>query len=208
MDYVIGVDFDNTLISYDDVIYKVALQRGLIHSETRKLKKDIRESIRELPNGEMEWQKVQAVVYGPRIRDGKLIDGVQKFFASCEPYKVRVYIISHKSEFAKFNETGTNLRDTAMAWMRKNRFFEFDGLGLSQEDVYFESTRREKIERIRYLECTHFIDDLEETFLDELFPTNVGKILYAPHMQHSFADGLRVTSTWEEISGFLFNARS
>ena len=208
MDYVIGVDFDNTLVSYDDVMYGVALQQGLIHSGTRKSKRDIRDRIRQLPDGEIGWQRLQAIVYGPRMRDARLIDGVQTFFELCQQHKVRVYIISHKTKFAKLDETGTNLRVAALTWMRRNRFFEADGLGLSQKDVYFESTRREKIERISQLGCTHFIDDLEETFLEDSFPMSVEKIPYAPHMQHSSIPGARVFTTWKEISDYLFNAKS
>lgn len=208
MDYIIGVDFDNTLVSYDDIMYSVALEEGLIYSAIRKSKKDIRNRIRQLPDGEMEWQRLQAIVYGPRMGEARLIDGVQTFFELCKQHKVRVYIVSHKTEYASLDETGINLRVAAITWMRRNGFFEADGLGLSQNDVYFESTRREKIERIRHLGCTHFIDDLEETFLEELFPMNAEKILYAPHMQHSSLPGARVFTTWKEISGYFFNARS
>ena len=208
MDYIVGVDFDNTLVSYDDIIHKVAVQQGLITSGMKKSKKDIRDRIRQLPDGEMKWQRLQAIVYGSRMEEARLIDGVQTFFEFCKLYKVRVYIISHKTEFAKFDETRTNLRAATLTWMRINSFFEADGFGLSQENVYFESTRREKIERIKHLRCTHFIDDLEETFLENSFPTNVEKILYAPHMQHSSLPGVRVFTTWEEISDYFFDARS
>ena len=208
MDYIIGVDFDNTIVSYDDLMHRVAVQRGLIHPDVRKSKKHIRDSIRQLPDGEIEWQRLQAIVYGPRTGEARLIEGVQTFFNLCKQHKVAVYIISHKTEYANFDETRTNLRLAALAWMRQNSFFETDGLGLSQENVYFESTRREKIERIKHLGCTHFIDDLEETFLEDSFPANVEKILYAPHMQHSFLPGVRVVTTWEEVSDYFFNARS
>ena len=208
MGYIIGVDFDNTLVSYDDVIYNVALQEGLIHPGTRKSKRDIRGRIRQLPDGEIRWQRLQAIVYGPRMGEARLIDGVQTFFELCKQHKVAVYIISHKTEFASLDETQTNLRVAAVTWMRENGFFEADGFGLSQEDVYFESTRREKIERIKYLRCTHFIDDLEETFLERSFATNVEKILYAPHIPHLSTPGVRVFSTWKEISDYFFDAAS
>ncbi len=203
--YMIGVDFDNTIVHYDAVMHRVALQQGLIHSDTRKSKRDIRDRIRQLPDGEMKWQRLQAIVYGSRMEEAKLIDGVQAFFELCKPYKVKVYIISHKTEFARFNGTVTNLRVAAVTWMRKSRFFEFDGLDLSQEDVYFESTRREKIERIRYLRCTHFIDDLEETFFENSFPRNVEKILYAPHGKHVALQGIRVITSWEAMIDYFFD---
>lgn len=208
MDYIIGVDFDNTIVSYDDIMHRVAVQRGLVHPDVRKSKNHIRDSIRQLPNGEIKWQKLQAIVYGSRMGEARLIEGVPTFFSLCKQHKAAIYIISHKTEYANFDQTGSNLRAAALTWMRRNRFFEADGLGLSQEDVYFESTRRQKIMRIRHLRCTHFIDDLEETFLEDSFPTDVEKILYAPHVQHSSLPKVRVVTTWKEISDYFFNTRS
>lgn len=208
MDCIIGVDFDNTIVNYENIMHKIAVQRGLIPPDAKKSKKHIRDSIRQLPDGEMKWQKLQAIVYGSRMEEARLTNGVQIFFMSCKQHKVSVYIISHKTEYANFDETGINLRVTALTWMKKNRFFEANGLGLSEEAVYFESTRREKIERIKRLGCTHFIDDLEETFLEESFPINIEKILYAPHMQHSSPQTVRVVATWEEISNYFFGTKS
>lgn len=208
MDYIIGVDFDNTIVSYDEVIYNVALEKGWIKPEAKKSKKEIRDTIRQLPGGEIKWQRVQAAVYGPRMGEARLIDGVRPFFEWCKRHQVRVYIVSHKTEFARRDETGTNLRMTALVWMRQNGFFDSDGMGLPEKNVYFESTRRQKVARIRELKCSHFIDDLEETFLETGFPPNVKKILYAPHKVHSSLLGVRVVSSWEEISDYFFSTRT
>lgn len=208
MNHVFGVDFDNTLVSYDDIIYGTAIQQGLISPGIGKGKRDIRDRIRELPGGEIEWQRLQAIVYGTRMDEAKLIDGVQEFFEFCKRYQARTYIISHKTEFVMLDGMNINLRTAALAWMRKSRFFEDEGLGLSQQDVYFESTRSEKIQRIRSLRCTHFIDDLEETFLENSFPMNVERILYAPYMFHSSLQGIRVMSSWREIGEYFFDGGS
>ena len=42
--------------------------------------------------------------------------------------------------------------------------------GIAREDVYFESTRADKLTRIAALSLTHFIDDLEEVLTDPDFP--------------------------------------
>ena len=173
-----------------------------------KSKREIRDRIRQLSDGENEWQRVQAVVYGPRMGEARVIDGVRGFFDLCRRHQTKVFIVSHKTEFARFDETGTHLRTAAVLWMKKNGFFKADGFSLSQEDIYFESTRLEKIERIRRLGCTHFIDDLEEVFLEDAFPTSVEKILYAPQTRRSSFPGVKVMATWEEISGYLFHARA
>jgi len=203
-DCIIGMDFDNTIIIYDEFIHRAAVQRGLIAPNIEKSKKHIRDSIRHLPGGEIEWQRLQANVYAFGIAEAQLANGVEEFFKLCSQHGNKVYIVSHKTEFAKFDETGTSLRMAAVNWMKSNRIFATDGLGLSERNVYFESTRAEKIERLMTLRCTHFIDDLEETFLEGCFPTNVEKILYSPHMLHSSIPTIRVFSSWKEISHYFF----
>ena len=65
---IIGVDFDNTIVSYDAVMHTVALKQGWIDSQLTKKKKQIRDHIRLTSDGERKWQQLQAIVYGRRIR--------------------------------------------------------------------------------------------------------------------------------------------
>ena len=203
MQYIIGVDFDNTIAGYDDVIHRVAVRRGLVPSMLPKSKKVIRDAIRRLPDGETRWQEVQAIVYGPKMAEAELIEGVKTFFTVCKEHLIRPCIVSHKTEYARLDITGTNLRKAALDWMASKGFF--NGLGLSHRDVYFEPTRREKIERVRRLGCTHFIDDLEETFAEDAFPLQVEKLLFTPHWHPSPLPDVRAFVTWEEINHYLFN---
>ena len=74
--------------------------------------------------------------------------------------------------------------------MTSQGFFGSGGLGFSEDQVFFEGTRDAKIERIRTLGCTHFIDDLEEVFLEASFPPDVEKFLFdswPPLHEHFFA---------------------
>jgi hypothetical protein len=206
MDWIIGVDFDNTVVGYDDLMHEMGVERGLIPPHFAKNKKQIRDSIRRSAGGDTEWQRVQSIVYGRRMAEARLIEGVQTFFRLCREHNVKASIISHKTEYANFDEAGINLRAAAIAWMAQNRFFDAAGSGLSQASVYFEPTRAAKIERIRRLGCTHFVDDLEETFLEESFPTDVEKILYAPDGRRSAPGGARAFISWEEISRYFFGA--
>lgn len=87
-----------------------------------------------------------------------------------------------------------------------HKFFKKGGLSLSKNDIFFESTRKEKIFRIRQLLCTHFIDDLEETFSDDSFPKNVKKILYDPHREHLHMQGVLIFRTWDDINEYFFKS--
>src|SRR5437868_113168 len=177
---VCGVDFDNTIVTYDEVLAKIVRERGLLGCDAPVTKRAIRDRIRLLPEGEIQWQRCQALLYGPRIHEAKPNDGVSRFFHLCRDHGLRVYVVSHKTEYSRYDTTGTNLRDAALKWMTANRFFENDGLGLTRDKVFFAETRREKIEHLTRLHCTEFIDDLEETFLEENFPVNTRRILYEP----------------------------
>ena len=206
--FVLGVDFDNTIINYDDLLHTVAVERNLISPDLEKSKRIIRDRIRQLPQGEIEWQKLQAVVYGLRIREARLIQGFRNFVTHCRFEQIPIYIISHKTEYAGYDETKTNLRLAAMDWMAIHNFFDSTGLGFSRSEIFFGATRLEKIEYIRQLGCTHFVDDLEETFGEKTFPFNVNKILFASDSQGTDLPNVRVVSHWLDIYEYFFSARS
>lgn len=199
----IGIDFDNTIVSYNELIYSAARQRGLISSDVMKNKKEIRDAIRKLPDGEIEWQKLQAFVYGRGMGKAALMEGVEEFFDFCKRSNVPTFIISHKTQFASMDTERIDLRKTAMRWMRQNKFFDKNGLGLAVDDVYFKSTRQEKIDCIGALGCTHFIDDLEETFLGESFPDQVEKILFSPQETNINLKNIRVFQAWDQIHDYF-----
>jgi FMN phosphatase YigB (HAD superfamily) len=64
----LGFDFDNTLISYDQLFHRVALDKSLILAEILKQKNAVRDSMRER-GIEEEWTRLQGEVYGSRILD-------------------------------------------------------------------------------------------------------------------------------------------
>ncbi len=88
--------------------------------------------------------------------------------------------------------------------MEANGLFA-DSVGLSPAKVFFGATRAEKIAYIRELHCTHFIDDLEETFAESSFPADVARILYAPHPISSSPPGVMVAQSWKQINEYFFD---
>jgi hypothetical protein len=205
MTRTVGIDFDNTIVSYDEVMCRAALDRGLIGDGADQTKRALRDRIRQLPDGEVEWQKLQALVYGPRMREARLIEGAEEFIRRCRDAGVAVVIVSHKTEYASYDETCTNLRMAALEWMGMHGFFEANGLDLSRSAVYFESTRKDKIARITSLGCSHFIDDLEEVFLEPSFPPDVQKILYAPDAGPVSTRCATVMPSWRALGDYIFD---
>ena len=202
----LGVDFDNTVVRYDELLLREAERRGLLPPKAMTCKREVRDWIRRLPEGEREWQRLQALMYGAKIQEATPAPGVAEFFACCRRHAVEVFIVSHKTRYAALDDQAVDLWDAAMAWMRSHRFFEMEGFGLSPQHVYFEPTRAGKIARISRLGCTHFIDDLEETFLEPGFPEGIQKILYATVGPSTHLPGVRIAASWRDIMEGLFDA--
>lgn len=202
---LIGVDLDNTLACYDGLFHRAGVEEGLIGEEIPASKERIRNSIRLLPDGERLWTRLQAIVYGPRMAQAKLFTGAADFLRSCAENRLRAVIVSHKTPTANLDGTEVDLRASAMTWLRECGFFsEF---GMRPHDVFFESTRAEKIGRISSLGCTHFIDDLTEVFAEESFPKETRKFLFAPHSTqgvHSTLADVHHCRSWAELRSLFF----
>jgi hypothetical protein len=200
----IGIDFDNTIINYDPLFVRAAKDRGLIAGNfSGSTKLAVRDAIRSLPNGENSWQRLQGYVYAHAIMDASLFEGVDHFMKRCSQEGHLVSIVSHKTEFGHFDPTQKNLRLAALEWMRARGFFHDNGFRLSAKNVYFESSRCEKIGRIANLACTHFIDDLPEVLRDPKFPPNVERILFSANATDT-NERFVARQSWQEIEEWLF----
>lgn len=200
---VIGVDFDNTIVSYDALLFHLAREQALIGEATPARKRAVRDAVRRLENGEELWQRLQAHVYGPGMESARLFPGVRDFFRACRKANVPVYIVSHKTERASMDPRGPNLRECALAWMRQRQFFDPAGFGLEEGHVFFAASRAEKLARIAQLGITHFIDDLEETFREAAFPPGVERILFAPEDVASSPGPWQTFPAWSGIQEHL-----
>jgi hypothetical protein len=201
----IGIDFDNTIISYQRAFLTAARGIGLLPDSFVGTKQIVRDHIRRLPDGEREWMRLQGFVYGKGIGDATLIDGVTDFLRRCRSAGGAVFIVSHKTEYGHFDASGINLRQAALGWMKQQGFFRREGYGLATVDVFFESTRAEKLARIAALNCTHFIDDLEEVLDDPGFPQGVKRILFADGSPQIKRLPYPVCMNWRQIVELVFD---
>jgi hypothetical protein len=193
----IGVDFDNTLVCYDEAFVATAREENLVPENSNFTSKlDIRAAVRDLPEGEYQWQRLQGLVYGRLINRARLFEGVLNFFATAANFSdTEIVIISHKTELAHHDPMKTNLHRAAREFLENN--------GLAHAEAFFEPTREEKLARIAHQGCDVFIDDLPEVLLDSNFPGNCRKILFS----QSPEDGLENFRSWQDIHDHLFRAR-
>ena len=92
--------------------------------------------------------------------------------------------------------------------MESLSFFEPDGFGLDPASVYFETTRAEKVTRIAALNCSHFIDDLEEVFLEPGFPGAVEGYLLAGNRAPLPTGPFKAMPDWKSIADSIFSTTS
>lgn len=207
----VGIDFDNTIAGYDGLFATLAEERGLFQRAPVG-KRDLRDALRQRPEGELTWRRLQATAYGSRMGDAELQDGVARFIRTCGQTGISVSVVSHKTRHANFASDGTDLRRAATAWMEEHGFFDAMGLKLCRDDIHFEDSRAAKVARISQLNCQWFIDDLEEVFAEPGFPGFARAVLYDPHGSDlettdpgPGADLLRCRH-WDEIGGHVFGA--
>ena len=195
----IGIDFDNTIAGYDHVFRELAAEWELIPEGFKGTKKQVRKHILARERGLMEWQRLQGQVYGRQMMRAKLIDGVSSFLRSCRERDISLSIISHKTELPHF-DPDVNLREAALGWMTEQGFFERGGFDFNRKDVHFASTPSEKVGRISFEQCSHFVDDLVEVFEHPSFPNNVKGYLFSDGVDSEVHKSLEICGTWREIS--------
>jgi hypothetical protein len=176
----IGVDFDNTIAGYDAVFARLAAERGLVLDTPIGGKRALRDRLRRCAGGERAWQGLQAKAYGESMSEAELMPGVTRFLGRCRERGVSLFIVSHKTRYAARGDDRLDLREAAHAWMEVRGFFDPSGFDIARHHVFFEDTRRDKLDRIADLGVSLFVDDLEEVFEEPAFPAAVEAILYDP----------------------------
>jgi hypothetical protein len=199
---IIGVDFDNTIVRYDELFHRIAVERGLIPATVVARKNEVRDFLRR-QNQEQEWTRLQGSVYGQHMAEAQPFSGVLEFFTYAARKKVPMRIISHKTRSAILGPP-YDLQQTARAWLVAQGFFDPLRGGLLPEDLHFAETRQEKVRLISETGCTHFIDDLEETFLEPAFPRHIVQILFGHRQPPSSLPAVNAMADWTQIFDYVF----
>ncbi len=176
----------------------VAFERKLIATDSSQSKADLRDAIRKLVNGESEWQGLQAAVYGELIERAPPYPGARQFIVDVRQRGAHVSIVSHKTLFAAASPVGRNLREAARSWLFKNGFIGSDFV--AEQDIYFESTRSEKLARICRLQVQIVIDDLIEVLLDPTFPADARRWLFSPGAPAGRIGAIERFGSWDEMN--------
>lgn len=201
---IIGVDFDNTIVCYDGIFHRVAVERGLVPPEIPVNKTAVRDHLRRIGQ-EPAWTELQGYVYGPRMTEADIFPGVKEFFRTCRERGIPVKIISHKTRFPYAGEKH-DLHAAALGWLERQGFFSANEVGLPREAVFFELTKQEKLARIPSAGCTVFIDDLPEFLGEPAFPPGTCRFLFDPLDALPDDPSRERVRSWAEVARKIFDA--
>lgn len=200
-DLLIGIDFDNTIICYDQVFHRLALESGLIPPDLPAGKNIIRNHLRSEGKEDL-WTEMQGLVYGDKIIEAEAYPGVDDFLCYCKLKNISTCIVSHKTRHP-YRGPKCDLHEAGYKWLHSKGFLDEVKSGISSRQVYFELTKEEKIQRIVSLKCTHFIDDLPEILLATGIPGNITKILFDPSGDFQNVSDIERKTSWFDILKFF-----
>lgn len=196
-DLVLGIDFDNTLVSYDGVFHRVASDHGLITPDIGRGKDDVRKFLRAVDR-EDDWTALQGEVYGARMHLASLYDGALDTIRKLIAEGIKVRIISHKTKFP-FRGPRHDLHEAARGFLAAQGIAGGPGALLGPRDVFFELTIEDKLARIAHEKCTAFIDDLPEILAHPAFPGHVQPLLFDPQDVHRTQAHLARVRSWRDV---------
>lgn len=190
----LGVDLDNTLVRYDGLFARLARTRGLVPEEAAS-KLQVRDHLRRTGR-EDAWTELQGYVYGPGMADAEAFAGAAELLGQARRRGHEVFVVSHRTRRPALGPE-YDLHAAARAWIA-------DRLPVVEAShVYLETTREEKIERIRTLACGMFVDDLPEVLLAESFPPSTRRVLFDPDGNHGTGRGVERVHAWSELARLL-----
>jgi thiamine kinase-like enzyme len=190
----IGIDLDNTIIFYENVFREIAKASGLVPEDWKGGKEQLREAIRNKPNGEHLWQQLQGRVYSEGIQNAEAFPGVLRFLWRAKHKGHQLFIFSHKTE-SPHHDSKINLRDPAIKWLEQQNLYSRVSSSLL-DNVYFSSTQKGKIEKINELRPDIIIDDLIEIVEHPLLNDKINRIHF----------GKEPFSTWGVIENHVLGA--
>jgi hypothetical protein len=194
---IIGLDFDNTIVSYDSLFHKVSVEQNLINESFEINKIKIRDYLRSV-NKEDAWTEMQGYVYGKRMEEAEPFPYIKDFFFKVLDLGHKIFIISHKTKHPFLGEK-YDLHEAARNWIKKN--LVKDGIAFTIQNCYFEPTKDDKVKKIKEMNCDFYVDDLPEILENKYFPNNCNKILFDPenNYQENRNKNITIKRSWDQI---------
>lgn len=200
---IIGLDFDNTIVSYDVLFHKVSVEQDLISQDFPINKIKIRDYLRSI-NKEDSWTEMQGYVYGHRMQEAEAFPFLKEFIDNLIENGHQIVIISHKTKYPFIGEK-YDLHKSAKIWLSNNLLTNRNNSQFGLKNCFFEITKEKKVLKISEQDCDIYIDDLPEILENPLFPKKCLKILFDPennYFNKNFED-IIIKNSWFQILDFI-----
>ena len=198
----IGIDFDNTIVCYDGVFHKAALERHLIPSVLPTTKNAVRDYLNDSGRKDA-FTELQGYVYGTRMDLAAPYPGAREFIVAGGAAGHQLFIVSHKTKHPMLGPKH-DLHAAALRYLETRQFVGKDAI--STGNVFLETTREEKIARVATLDCQVFIDDLPEVLSSPGFPAGLRAILFDPEGTFN-GEAFEAYRDWAGIAVALLGSR-
>lgn len=198
----IGIDFDNTIANYDGVFHAAALERGLIPENLGTDKNAVRDYLNGSGRKDA-FTELQGYVYGQRMDLASVYAGFESFIANALVAGHDLFIVSHKTRHPLMGPA-YDLHEAARGFLSARQLT--GDKAIQPQNVFFETTKQDKVARAHTLGVDVFVDDLPEILAMEGFPDQTHKILFDPSGTHEPAGGVESVANWGEISNKLTGA--
>jgi hypothetical protein len=193
MSIKIGIDLDNTIISYNNIINLLAKKKYKLNKEKNNKVLIKKEIIKKY--GEVEWTKFQSLLYGENLKFAEVFYNFKKNISKIKN-DYEIYIISHKTKYPYIGKK-INLIYESKKFIKINKISYCKNEIIKKENIYFENTIENKIKRIKKLKINYFIDDLEG-ILNKL-PNNINKIIF-----NNTSNKYYSLTNWDNLETILF----
>ncbi len=198
----LGIDLDNTLVCYDRLFWQLAVERDWISPDIPARKESVRDELR-LRGKEADWTLLQGEVYGTRMNEAEPFPEALSALQVLRAQRWGVCIVSHRTK-TPYAGPSADLHAAARDWLDVHQFLDEPRTGLSHAAVYLETTKADKLARIRDMHLSWFIDDLPELLLDPEFPRDVRRMLFDPHRHGpSLPSTVAVAHHWRDVASLL-----
>lgn len=195
----VGLDFDNTIVSYDALFHRVACEGGWVDASLPPSKLSVRDHLRRIGKEEV-WTEMQGLVYGARMAEAECFPGALAFMRWARGQGVELAIVSHKTRHP-FLGPKYDLHEAARRWIAATLRDERGAL-VDPDKVFFELTKEEKCARVKALGCAFFVDDLPEMLTAAGFPREVEAVLFDPDGHHA-GSALKRVRNWDEVKSLV-----
>ena len=196
---IIGIDFDNTIIKYDNVFGRIAFEKKIISDSELKSKNDVKKLLIS-SDRENDWTELQGTVYGSHIMAAEPYENFSDIFVSLLNAGHELKIISHKTKYP-FIGKRINLRSAAMMWLKEKGIVGTGHNKLSETDVFFCSTITEKVAMQKKQRCDVFVDDLAKVL--KLINPQVNRVLFDPKSEIDACEQFNILRDWGDIEALL-----